>query len=52
MSENSPKPPLNEEELHRRLWLQYALQTPPPRPLKRIGPKNLQKNQSVEKAGS
>ncbi|MEN8134031.1 MAG: hypothetical protein ABFS18_00660 [Thermodesulfobacteriota bacterium] len=36
MENDKPTPqaaPLTDEEQHRRLWLQYALQTPPPRPI-------------------
>ncbi|MCK4838976.1 MAG: hypothetical protein KAS94_09225 [Desulfobulbaceae bacterium] len=41
MANDRPKPqaaPLTEEEQHRRRWLQYALQTPPPRPIKPTNP--------------
>jgi hypothetical protein len=36
--------PQNEEEHHRRLWLQYVLQTPMPWPRKAPSSSNLRKN--------
>jgi hypothetical protein len=35
---------LSEEEHHRRLWLQYVLQTPMPWPRQAPSSKNLKKN--------